>query len=70
MTREDRQLFRRSILMLGGALFIMALAGYIILWHNPSTELDKKCMNKALAEIGQCMQDYHNDRSNFGKVRP
>lgn len=59
MTRGDRRLFLRLAVTVGIALGALYLAGVTVLWLNPPTELDRRCLSKSLAEMQECFNEHY-----------
>lgn len=54
MTREDRRITFRLVAAMLFAVGVLWASGEIVLRLNPPTDLDKRCLNKPIAELAVC----------------
>jgi hypothetical protein len=52
----------RMFMAVGFSLFVLWVLARILLFFSPPTGLDRFCLNKTLAEVNQCVQDYKDRR--------
>lgn len=58
MTRADRKLCIQIMVMIPGSVALMAILGMVMLWLVPPSDMERECVGKSLAELGQCLYDH------------
>ena len=57
MTHADRRLVLRLGLAVIGSLSLLILAGVLVDWLRPPSEVERACVNKPLSELGWCLYE-------------
>lgn len=61
MTREDKRIFVNLGLCVSLSLCVLYLIGVIVLWQNPATDLDRKCLGKSMTELNRCYSEFYGN---------